>query len=403
MNKTAIACDILIPKKNVDLLAYSCVACDQFTGDREYWGKVEETSKNAVSTYNITFPEIYLSKDNSEKIESINKKMDEYLACDVFDEYKDSVIYIERTLNNKKVRKGLVLAVDLEQYDYSKNTKSLIRPTEGTIEDRLPPRVAIRKNAPLELPHIMLLINDAKKEIIESINPEENTLIYETPLMLQGGSIKGYRLNDKAKEKVLEQFKDVDCGSGDNVIRFAVGDGNHSLATAKKCWEELKGTLTDEEKLTHPSRYALCEVVNLHSDALEFEPIHRILYNVDKEKFLHVLEENSCAGGQKITVITKKGAKEFALSPTHRLTVGTIQNIIDTYLSAEKGEVDYIHELEQVEKNVMESDGLGIALPGIDKADLFPAVTQNGALPRKTFSMGMGIDKRYYFEARKIK
>ena len=395
--------DILIPKKDVDLYKYACVACDQFTGDKDYWDKVESLSKNAYSTYNITFPEIYLGKDNDTRIKNINKTMNEYLEKNIFDEIKDSVIYIERTLNDGKIRKGLVLACDLEAYEYKKGTKSLIRPTEGTIEDRLPPRVKIRENAPLELPHIMLLVNDEKKILIESIKEKDITFLYETDLMQSGGSIKGYKLSKEKAEEILENLSLVDCKKTDDIIRIAVGDGNHSLATAKKCWENVKATLSEEEKLTHPARFALCEVVNLHSDALVFEPIHRILYNVDINKFLSVLEANKDENGQKITVIIKNSVKDFYISPSHCLTVGSIQNIIDTYLQENGGEVDYIHEPEQIEKNAQAENAVGILIPGLDKKDLFPAVLENGALPRKTFSMGMGIDKRYYFEARKIK
>ncbi len=400
---TLTKANILIPKENIDLFKYACVACDQFTGDKEYWDKVDDLSKDAYSTYNLTFPEIYLGKDNDTRIKNINQTMADYLEKDIFKEIKDSIIYIERTLNNGKVRKGLVLACDLEAYEYKKGTKSLIRPTEGTIEDRLPPRVRIRENAPMELPHIMLLVDDVKNLLIESIKEEDITLLYETPLMQSGGSIKGYKLSNEKADEIISNLPLVDCKKDSDIIRVAVGDGNHSLATAKKCWENIKATLSEEEKLTHPARFALCEVVNLHSDALEFEPIHRILYNVDTDKFLSVLEANKDENGQKITVIIKNSVKDFYILPSHCLTVGSIQNIIDKYLEENGGEVDYIHEPEQVEKNALADNAIGILIPGLDKGDLFPAVLENGALPRKTFSMGMGIDKRYYFEARKIK
>ncbi len=400
---TVKAANILIPNENADLYKYSCVACDQFTGDKEYWQDVDAISKDAFSTYNITFPEIYLNKDDDKRIEAINKNMVEYLEKGYFKELENAMIYVERTLDNGKVRKGIVLAVDLEEYEYKKGTTSLIRPTEGTIEDRLPPRVKIRKNAPLELPHIMLLVNDESKLLIEQINKEQLTLCYETTLMKNGGSIKGYVIGEKEQARILETLKLTDCKNGDDVIRLAVGDGNHSLATAKKCWEAIKETLTEAELKNHPARYALCEVVNLHDEALEFEPIHRILYNVDVDKFIKVLENNFDKNGQKITVIIKNQQKDFYISPSHCLTVGSIQNIIDAYLKENGGEVDYIHEAEQVEKNAQADNAVGILIPGLAKSELFPAVLKNGALPRKTFSMGMGIDKRYYFEARKIK
>ncbi len=394
---------ILLPKEDADLYKYSCVACDQFTGDKEYWQQVDDLCKDAFSTYNLTFPEIYLSKDNSERIASINKNMTEYLDKNLFREIEDAIIYVERTLDNGKIRKGIVCACDLESYEYKKGTQSLIRPTEGTIEDRLPPRVKIRENAPLELPHIMLLVNDPVGKIIESIDKNSLSLVYDTPLMQNGGSIKGWLIDKKEQNRILETLTQTDCKDGDNIIRLAVGDGNHSLATAKKCWENLKTTLSEEEKLTHPARYALCEIVNLHDSALDFEPIHRILYNVNVDDFISVLEENKDENGQKITVIYGNEEKDFYISPSHYLTVGTIQNIIDAYLEEKGGEVDYIHEPEQVVKNAKEENSVGILIPSLDKKDLFPAVLKNGALPRKTFSMGMGIDKRYYFEARKIK
>ncbi len=400
---TVKACNVLLPEKDTDLFKYSCVACDQFTGDKEYWKQVDDLSKDAFSTYNLTFPEIYLSDDNSKRIEQINKNMVSYLNKGLFREIKDAVIYIERTLHNGKVRKGFVLACDLEEYEYKKGTTSLIRPTEGTIEDRLPPRVKIRENAPLELPHIMLLVNDSENLLIEKIDKNNLTLLYETDLMQNGGSIKGWLINKNEQERLFETLLKTDCKKGDNVIRLAVGDGNHSLATAKKCWENLKPTLTEEEKLTHPARYALCEIVNLHDEALEFEPIHRVLYDINVEEFLKILEDNFDENGQKITVVFGKIQKDFYISPSHYLTVGSIQNIIDAYLSKNTGVVDYIHEPQQVIKNAQNENTVGVLIPSLDKKDLFPAVLQNGALPRKTFSMGMGIDKRYYFEARKIK
>ena len=400
---TVKATNVLLPNENADLFKYSCVACDQFTGDKEYWQKVDELSKDAFSTYNLTFPEIYLSQDNSERIKKINENMVTYLEQGLFREINDAIIYIERTLNNGKVRRGIVLACDLEEYEYKKGTKSLIRPTEGTIEDRLPPRVKIRENAPLELPHIMLLVNDEEKLLIEKIDKSNLTLLYETDLMQNGGSIKGWLVNKNEQNRIFETLLKTDCKDGDNVIRLAVGDGNHSLATAKKCWENLKSTLSESEKLTHPARYALCEIVNLHDEALDFEPIHRVLYDINVEDFISILNDNFQENGQKITVITKDFQKDFYISPSHYLTVGSIQNIIDLYLSENGGTVDYIHEPDQVIKNAQAENSVGILIPSLEKSDLFPAVLKNGALPRKTFSMGMGIDKRYYFEARKIK
>lgn len=404
MQNAIKSADILLPKENIDIYKYSCVACDQFTGDADYWKNAEKTAENSFSALNMIFPEIYLSNDNSERTAKINKTMNEYIEKDIFREYKDSVIYVERTLKNGKIRHGIVAVCDLEQYDYGKNTRSFVRPTEGTIEDRLPPRVAIRENAPLELPHIMLLINDETKSIIEGLANKEKTLVYDSPLMLDGGSIKGWVLDRNVQNGLLSDLEKAKVGTEDNQILFAVGDGNHSLATAKKCWEKIKTDLTEKERENHPARFALCEIVNLHDDSLLFEPIHRILYNVDTDKFLSVLESNRDEGSDQIcTVIVNGEEKKISLSPTHSLTVGTLQNIIDSYLAENQGQVDYIHEPEQVRKNAENKNSVGLLIEGLEKSQLFPSVIANGALPRKTFSMGMGIDKRYYLEARKIK
>ncbi len=397
------SCDILIPADGVELSRFACVACDQFTGDASYWENTEKFVGDKPSALKLTFPEIYLGRNDPERTAQINENMRKYLAEGVFREIKDSVIYVERTLNNGKTRKGIIAACDLEEYEYSPDTHSHIRPTEATIADRLPPRVEIRRNALLELPHIMLLINDEKKEIMSFAKSLAGELLYSTPLMLSGGSIKGWRITGENAKKVTDALESVPVGTGDNVITLAVGDGNHSLATAKKCWEELKPTLTSDEREMHPARYALCEIVDLHDDALEFEPIHRIVYNVDVDDLLNTLSAQSDPNGQKCIAVFGKNKKEFALSPTHSLTVGTVQNIIDAYSRTHSVKVDYIHEAEQVEKNALEPNTVGLLIPGMSKSELFPAVIANGALPRKTFSMGMGIDKRYYLEARKIK
>lgn len=401
MKNTVCAANILIPKKSVDFYKYCCVACDQFTGDAEYWNRVEETVGDSPSSFKMIFPEIYLSGDNTLRTNSINSAMEKYLSENIFEEFTDSVIYVRRKLNNGKIRQGIVLAVDLEDYSYAIDSSSPIRPTEGTVEDRLPPRVAVRKNASLELPHVMLLINDKSKTVIEPLENAEKTKIYSTPLMMNGGSIEGFLLKKSVQETLLNKINGLK--SNKNSLMLAVGDGNHSLATAKKCWEEKKVNLSPEEQKFHPARFALCEIVNLHDSSLEFEPIHRILYNTNREKFREFLKNASSPDGQEITVIFGKEKENFRLKPTHTLTVGTVQNIIDDFLKHNGGEVDYIHEPEQVEKNALKPGAIGILVPGIDKSDLFPSVEANGPLPRKTFSMGMGIDKRYYLEARKIK
>lgn len=397
-------CDILLPAPGTDLYAYSVVACDQFTSDEAYWKEAARIAGEKPSALKLTFPEIYLSKDNRARTEEINKTMQKYLAAGVFCEIKDAIFYVERTLSFGGVRRGIVLAADLEEYEYTPDSHSLIRATEGTIEDRLPPRVLIRQDAPIELPHIMLLIDDKKHEIIAPLANMEKTPVYQTELMLGGGSIQGWRLSEEAKAHLLRSLPLADCGTGENVIRFAVGDGNHSLATAKKCWEELKKTLPPQQQKDHPARYALCEIVNLHEESMVFEPIHRVLFNVDTADFLKALKGMEGNSDQTCTVLSASGEQTVSLAPSHTLTVGTMQRFLDDYIKAHPGvRIDYVHEAEQVKKLAKEADTVGILLPAIKKETLFPAVQENGPLPRKTFSMGMGQDKRYYLEARKIR
>ncbi len=397
-------CDILIPAPGADLYAYSVVACDQFTSDGAYWKEAARIAGEKPSALKLIFPEIYLAGDNRARTEEINKTMREYLSAGVFCEIKNAVFYVERTLSFGGVRRGIVLAADLEAYDYAPDSHSLIRATEGTIEDRLPPRVLIRKDAPIELPHIMLLIDDKKNQVIAPLSQMEKTPVYQTELMLGGGSIKGWCLGEEAKAHVLNSLPLAECGTGGNVIRFAVGDGNHSLATAKKCWEELKKSLTPEQLQNHPARYALCEIVNLHEESMVFEPIHRVLFDVDVPDFLRALADIEGESDQSCLVLAEGSERRICLKPSHTLTVGTLQRFLDEYLKGHPGvRIDYVHEPEQVKKLAGEKNTVGILLPAIAKESLFPAVQENGPLPRKTFSMGMGQDKRYYLEARKIR
>lgn len=390
------SCDILLPSKDADLYKYSCIACDQFTSDKNYWNSVEEIVKDAPSTYRMTFPEIYLSKDNTKRTEEICSNMNSYLSSGFFRTLENSVIYVERTQFNGCVRKGLVLAVDLEEYDFSKNSKSKIRATEGTIEDRLPPRVKIRQNAPLELPHIMILIDDRNDEVFGFVKNASKTQQYSTDLMMNGGSIKGWSIDEP--EKVISLLDKV---TGARDIEYAVGDGNHSLATAKRCWENLKPTLTDAEKANHPARFALCEIVNLYDTSLVFEPIHRIMFNTDfgaLKKYFNFSDSGHCfkfvVDGKEIPATIKA---------THEICVGSVQTVLDKFLAENPdSNIDYVHEAEQITALSKNKNTIGILLPAMEKTSLFDAVENFGSLPRKTFSMGEGKDKRYYFEARKI-
>ena len=409
--------NILLPNKNIDLTKWTVIACDQYTSDKEYWENVENLVSKEPSTLRLTLPEIYLeTEDEENKIKEINKTMNEYLNNNIFNEYKDSIIYVERTLQNNKIRKGLIAAIDLEEYDFKEGSTSLIRATEKTIIERIPPRVKIRENATLELPHIMLLIDNQEKDIIESIDSSKLDKIYDFDLMNNSGHLTGYKLNNNdinslflKLEKYLdkEQFNKKYQTNDKEVLLFAVGDGNHSLATAKTIYENLKQKLPKEEYLNHPSRYALVEIVNLHSESLEFEPIHRVVFNVDKDDLLEELNKyydiNTNGIGQKFKLITKTGETTYYISnPKLNLSVGSIQMFLDEYLKDKDSKIDYIHEEESLKK-LIDKNNIGFVFDTIEKNELFKTVILEGSLPRKTFSMGISNDKRFYLESRKIK
>ncbi len=411
--------NILIPK-NVDMTKWSVVACDQYTSEPKYWKEVEEIVGDSPSTLNLTLPEIFLEDDNvSERISKINENMKKMVDDDIFNEYKDSMIYLERTQDDGKVREGLMGIVDLEEYSYEKGSQTPIRATEKTVIERIPPRMKVRENALLELPHIMILIDDDKKEIIENLKNEvtDEDVVYDFDLMQKGGHIKGYKLNDSSinevKEK-LEKLADKDFfekryGVKDKgVLLFAMGDGNHSLATAKACYEKLKETMSEEEYLNNPARYALVELVNLHSDALEFEAIHRVIFDTDVEDLVKSLNEyyniNEDGNGQKFELITKDYDKVLYIeNPKSNIPVGSIQMFLDEYLENHKGKIDYIHGDDTTKEMASKDGNVGIIFDAMSKGDLFKTVILDGALPRKTFSMGHAHDKRFYLEARKIK
>ena len=411
--------NILIPK-NIDMYKWSVVACDQYTSEPDYWNEVKNIVGDSRSTLNLILPEIYLEEsDVSKRIENINKSMEQMLKDDIFTEYKDSMIYLERTQNDGKVREGLMGIVDLEDYSYEVGSQTLIRATEKTVIERIPPRMKVRENALLELPHIMILIDDDKKDIIESLKHKvsDKDVVYDTDLMQKGGHIKGYKLDKETIDEIirkLELLADKDNFEkkydvkDKGVLLFAMGDGNHSLATAKACYEKLKETMSEEEYLNHPSRYALVELVNLHSLALEFEAIHRVLFDVDVNDLLESLYKyydiNENGNGQKFELITKNMDKTLYISnPKSNISVGSIQLFLDEYLKSHKGKIDYIHGEDVTRELGLKDGNVGIIFDAMAKEDLFKTVILDGALPRKTFSMGHSHDKRFYLEARKIK
>ena len=400
------AVDILSPKKKYDLSLWSVIACDQFTSQPDYWQSVEEITKNAVSTYHIVYPEIYIGQNEQERIESINSTMENYLNKRVFRTIDRSFILTERT-TREGVRAGLIIGIDLEDYEFEPDNDALIKATEATVKERIPVRVNIRKNAPLELPHIMLLMDDRTCSVIEPLfeNRKKLKKLYDFNLMKDGGNIKGYRVK-KTNEIIEKIYALLDSNvlyekyKSDKKFLFAVGDGNHSLATAKACWENIKTELSEDEKLNHPARFALVELVNLHSDALKFSPIHRSITGAG-EDFLEGLMK--LEGSAKGEVLYHGVRMRFKIPESPSEAIKVIQEYIDAYLEKnQNAKVDYIHGDEYLKEVTLQSGGIGIYMPTLPKDELFDYILKHGILPRKSFSMGEAEDKRYYLESRVI-
>ena len=412
--------EILLPDFNqINGTLWSAVACDQYTSEPHYWQQVEAFVGDAPSTLRLMLPEIYL-EDSAARIPTIHKAMEEALES-ILRAHPNAMIYLERVQSDGGVRRGLIGAVDLECYAYHKGSSTLIRATEGTVLERIPPRVRIRKGAPLELPHVMLLIDDPKKTVIEECAAKSETLptVYDFDLMLNGGHVTGKLINESEQTRIREalaalvtpEAMEERYGSGDLApLLFAVGDGNHSLATAKASFEEIKAQIGSEAAASHPARYALAEIVNLHDSALEFEPIYRAVFGADAQALTEELAQwlqtlHGTAAPQSMTVVTAEGDRTLtAVSPEQQLTVGTLQLFLDGYLKRHpEVKIDYIHGEASLRRLVKEQNALGFLFDGMTKDQLFRTVIYDGALPRKTFSMGHADDKRFYLECRKIK
>ena len=424
---------VYLPKKGTDLTKWAVIACDQFTSQPEYWNEVEKIVGDAPSTLNLTFPEVYLEHTGGEdRIKNIQAAMRKYMDEGILQPH-DGLVYVERTVDGK-TRKGIVLALDLEAYDYNKGSSSLIRATEGTIVDRLPPRMKIREGAPVELPHILVLIDDPDRTVIEPLSAAKPRLekLYDFDLMLDSGHLAGYAVNEALEATVIEALRGLaspetfaakyGISQDQPVLLFAMGDGNHSLATAKAIWEKIKS----EVGMDHPARYALVEIENVHDEGLEFEPIHRVLFGLKQDLFAELektfganliykpvasaeemVKAVDSAQGEKQVIGLVGGGKGFGVleiaNSSSNLPVGTIQSFLDTFLKeggAEK--IDYVHGQDVTVKLGSQPNNAGFYLPGMSKSDLFKTVILDGALPRKTFSMGEAREKRFYMEARKI-
>lgn len=371
MRDAARAPDILLPEAGVSLERWAVVACDQFTSQPEYWAQADSVVGDAPSTLRIVYPEAYLLREEGDRIPRIHEAMKAYLADGVFDAPRQGLILVERSTGAGK-RLGLMLCVDLEAYDFSPGARSLIRPTEGTILERIPPRVRVRKGAPLETPHIMLLADDPGKTVIEPLYARRGAfrLLYDFPLMLGGGSLRGWAVPDA--EPVFAAMEKLPSLHGGDPILFAVGDGNHSLAAARQCYLE---------RPTPRTRWALAEVVNLYDDSLVFEPIHRLLEGVDK---------SALALAARDAGITLDGGD-----------VREVQPFLDAWLP-EGAKMDYIHGCGALRTLSAKEGCVGIRLSSIQKETLFPSLRGGHVLPRKAFSMGEAQEKRYYMECRAL-
>ena len=431
---------VLLPKAGIDLNRWAVIACDQYTSEPEYWQSVDQLVAEQPSTLRLVFPEVYLEdEDGDTRIAAINASMDQYLAEGVLAEQEKGFILLDRKTSHVESRKGLMVALDLEAYDYRPGSKTLIRATEGTIVDRLPPRIRVRENAAVELPHIMVLIDDPEQTVIEPLFEADLEQAYDFELMQESGHLRGWKVNQPqlleqvgnalealAEKERFQKRYDVD---DDEVMLYAMGDGNHSFATAKAIWEQLKADAADPaDVMDHPARYALIELVNVHDPGLEFEAIHRVLFDVDADDLIEQAEAyyrqvgtpcsiawhddlasaaTAAEQSGKAHAIPFVAAGRFGLleiaDPKLTLEVGTLQNFLDDYLeSRTAGRIDYIHGDESVTRFGSQQGNVGFYLPSISKHDLFRTIVRDGALPRKTFSMGEADEKRFYLEARRI-
>jgi len=432
--------DILLPKKDINLSKWAVVAVDQYTSQPDYWENVKKIVGDAPSTLKIVYPEIYLEEqDKDQRIKAIIETMKDYLSKNIFDEY-NGFVYVERKTNNGKTRKGLIVGLDLEKYDYNKASKTLVRATEGTILERLPPRINIRKDALIESPHVMVLIDDPKGKVINILDEKKEDMnkLYDFDLMENGGNIKGYLVKKKFEKKIVKALEKIASRKVFNkkyklkedlpILLYAMGDGNHSLATAKSIWEELKRNCIDKEEiLNDPRRYALVELVNIHDESLDFEAIHRVLFNLNKdiikemklyfgdsfkikkkltkEQMIDEVNKDKQKTKHVIGFVNDKGCGLIKIkSPKNNLPAGTLQELLDRFIqnkSADK--IDYVHGIDVLFNLSNKENNCGFYLPIISKKQFFRTVVLDGALPRKTFSMGQANEKRFYLEARKIK
>ena len=401
MIKTVKAPHILLPKKGVDMSRYAVIACDQFTSNLDYWNSLCEYIGDEVSTFHMIYPEAYLENtNNDEYIKGINSNISKYLKNNDLVDIGECFVLVERLTTYGVRRLGFVISIDLEDYSYEKGNKALIKASEATIVERIPPRLKIRKDAEVELPHVLVLFDDPQKTIVEKLYEKRNELekVYDFELNKDGGHIRGYKVTNT--NEVIEKFNKL----VKNGLLFIVGDGNHSLATAKAHWDQIKVNLSESEKENHPARYALVEANNLYDDGIIFEPIHRILFNVD-DKFENELRKVVDGDYISFTFSKKDGKKPLKMPKNAPMAYLTVQSFIDEYMKSHpEMKIDFIHDEDELINVASKSDSsLAIAMPALTKEDLFDYLAKDKVLPRKSFSMGHANEKRYYLEAKRIK
>ena len=388
--------DILLPRVD-DMTKWSCIACDQFTAEPEYWREAERIVGSEPSTLRLMLPEAWLGvRDSAAETRKIYAAMKDYVNRGIFRTVEQSFIYVERTLPSGAVRRGLVGKLDLECYDWAPGSATPVRATEGTVESRLPARVEVRRGAPLEMPHIMVFIDDPENAVIPSAAGGE--ALYDFELMLGGGHIRGSRVTGEAAERLTAALE-----APEGSVRFAMGDGNHSLAAAKRCWEQIKRNLPESELETHPARYALAEIVNIHDEAVTFEPIHRVLLETVPRGFIEEAAARLPRGkGQAVTLLAGRREMEIETGMPLGALVALVDELLGDWRREHGGEPDYIHGDEDARALGGKPSSVGVLLPRLEKAELFPYITEHGPYPKKSFSIGHAKDKRYYLECRAI-
>ncbi len=403
---------ILLPR-DADMERWSVIACDQFTSQPEYWAEVERLVGDAPSTLRLMLPEAYLDlPDKAERSGAILAAMEDYLARGLFRTLEDSYIYVERTLSGGGLRRGLLGLLDLEAYDYREDSTSLVHATEGLVQERIPPRLALREKAVLESSHLVLFYDDPEFQIPALAAGYAGETLYDFPLMLGGGHIRGLRITGKGAEKLracLNRMGESEVlakkyGGAASPVLYAVGDGNHSLATAKQHWERIRETLSPARREHHPARYALAELVDLHEPAIEFEPIHRVLFQTDAEDFFAEAEARfpEETGEHPFQCMTAGGSHTMYARGTIGESIAALDAFLRDYAARHGGRIDYIHGLEDARTLCSGPDRAAILMPEMDKRDLFPSIVKSGPLSKKSFSIGPALDKRYYLECRKI-